>query len=121
MRKTFYKDLIVWQKSIELVSNIYRITKRFPKEEIFGITAQMRRASISISSNIAEGSGRGTSKDFIHFIIMSIGSALELETQLIIALRLQLINELDYNKLTSLLTEIIKMLRSLNNSLATRN
>ncbi|HEY9586335.1 MAG TPA: four helix bundle protein [Candidatus Paceibacterota bacterium] len=121
MRKTFYKDLVVWQKSIELVSDIYKITKNFPKEEIFGITSQMRRAAISISSNIAEGSGRGTGKDFVHFLIISIGSALELETQIEIAFRLQLINELNYNRITSLLTEIIKMLRGLIRSLATRN
>src|SRR3989338_6933780 len=76
-----FKDLIVWKKSIELVAEIYKLTELFPKSEIFGLTSQMRRAAVSIPSNIAEGSKRGTQKDFKHFLMMAFGSGGELETQ----------------------------------------
>jgi four helix bundle protein len=83
-----YKDLEVWKKSIEVVTDIYRITAAFPDAEKFGLSNQMRRASVSIPSNIAEGSARYHSKDFIHFIRIADGSAAELETQLIISRKL---------------------------------
>ena len=83
-----YKDLIVWQKSIELIEKIYRITARFPKEELYGIVSQLRRAAVSIASNIAEGQGRMSSGEFRQFIGHARGSTLEVETQLIVAVRL---------------------------------
>ncbi len=110
-----YKDLIVWQKSIDLVVEIYKITDLFPKYELFNLTTQMRRSGISISSNIAEGKGRGTRKDFSHFLKLALGSANELETQIEIAKRLDYIEK---NKdFEGLLTEIMKMLNKLISSL----
>ena len=83
-----HKDLLVWQKSIELVSQIYSTSKSWPKEEIYGLTNQLRRAAISVPSNIAEGAARGTSRDFARFLHISLDSLAELETQVIIAERL---------------------------------
>ena len=83
-----YKGLIVWQKSIELVTEVYKLTAKFPRHEMYGLASQMQRAATSIASNIAEGSSRGTTKDFVHFLRMALGSATELETQLVIATNL---------------------------------
>jgi four helix bundle protein len=80
-----YRDLVVWQKAMELVTEIYKATERFPKEEIYGLTSQLRRAAISVPSNIAEGQGRLTKKEFHHFLGYARGSLLEMETQLLIA------------------------------------
>jgi len=80
-----FKDLFVWQKGIELVNDIYKLTKQFPKDEVYGLTSQIRRAAISIPANIAEGCGRGTTKNYIQFLEISRGSLLELETLIIIA------------------------------------
>ncbi|MFC1612692.1 four helix bundle protein, partial [Patescibacteria group bacterium] len=80
-----YKELIVWQRAIELVVAIYKLTEDFPKEEIYGLTSQMRRCAISIPSNIAEGRFRGTKNDFLHFLRISYSSGAELETQIVIA------------------------------------
>ncbi|MGB3776310.1 MAG: four helix bundle protein [Leeuwenhoekiella sp.] len=81
----YFKELKVWQKSVELVSQIYSSTKSFPKNKIYGLTSQIRRSAVSIPSNIAEGCGRKTSKDFKNFLSIALGSAFELETQLLIA------------------------------------
>ena len=80
----YYQDLEVWKKSIELVKSIYILTHNFPEDEKYGLTSQIRRAVVSIPSNIAEGSARTTTKDFSHFLAISLGSVAELETQLII-------------------------------------
>ncbi|PIR88665.1 MAG: four helix bundle protein [Candidatus Harrisonbacteria bacterium CG10_big_fil_rev_8_21_14_0_10_44_23] len=80
-----YKDLIVWQKSMNLVTEIYKLSKTFPKSEIFGLTSQIKRSAVSIPSNIAEGSRRGSKKNFRHFLLNAYGSGAELETQLDIA------------------------------------
>src|SRR5690606_15035286 len=80
-----HKDLDVWKLSVELVLDIYKITKNFPKEEIYGLTSQIRRSAISIPSNIAEGAGRNSKKEYVHFLYNSMGSLSELETQLMIA------------------------------------
>jgi four helix bundle protein len=119
MQKTIhsYKELIVWQKSIELVTMIYELTDKFPKEEIFGITSQIRRAAVSIPSNIAEGRNRGTRADYNHFLRMSYGSGAELETQLEISKRLSKTRVLNYNRVDSLLSEIMKMLNVMINKL----
>ena len=108
-----YKDLIVWQKSVDVSVLIYELTEKFPKEEMYGIVSQMRRASISIASNIAEGRQRGTKKDFIHFLKIAKGSAAEIETQIIICKRLNFSKNINYSKIESMLEEIIKMLRGL--------
>jgi four helix bundle protein len=83
-----YKDLIVWQRAIDLVEKIYQITRRFPHEELYGLVSQLRRAAVSIASNIAEGQGRMSPGEFRQFVGHARGSALEVETQLIIAARL---------------------------------
>lgn len=80
-----YKELMIWKKGIEIVEKVYKTTKTFPKNEMFGLTSQMRRASISISSNIAEGFARNSTKEYIHFLYISRGSCAELETQLLIS------------------------------------
>lgn len=105
-----YRNMIVWQKSMDVVTNIYRITHSFPSVEVFGITSQMRRAAVSIPSNIAEGSSRISKKDFSRFMTIAYGSALELETQVEIASNLSYIREEDRRKLSVELLEIIKML-----------
>lgn len=105
-----FKELIVWQKSIELVKEIYKNTNRFPSFEQFGLASQMKRAAISIPSNIAEGKNRNTRKDFTNFLCICIanGSAAELETQIIIAK--DLYPKIDYQGAESLLVEVQKML-----------
>lgn len=92
-----YKELKIWQKSIELVTEIYKVTAKFPDKERFGLINQINRASVSIPSNIAEGAGRNSTKEFIHFLSIAHASSYETETQLIIAHNLNylLINELD--------------------------
>ena len=105
-----YRDLIVWQRSIELTVAVYELTDLFLREEIYGIVSQMRRASVSIPSNIAEGRFRGTKKDFLNFLRIAYGSGAELETQIEIAKRLSKTKNLDYSRADSLLQEVMKML-----------
>src|SRR3990167_391511 len=107
-----HKDLLVWQKSLDLVENVYLLTEKFPQRELYGLSAQMRRAAVSISSNIAEGRSRGTRKDFTHFLHMAFGSASELETQLLIAKRLKYGKSHDVDESSLLLLEVSKMLRA---------
>ena len=108
-----HKDLIVWQKSMALVRHLYEVTRAFPQEELFGLTSQMRRAAVSIPSNIAEGYGRIYDKERINFLSIALGSASELETQLIISNDLGFMNEADSAGLSSLNNEVILMLSSL--------
>ncbi len=106
-----HKDLDVWKKAIDLVVTIYKITDSFPKEEIYSLTNQLRRAAVSIPSNIAEGAARGSDKEFIHFLYIALGSLSEIETQIIIAKELGFIKD-DKTTLESLLF-IRKMLLGL--------
>ena len=108
-----YKNLKVWQKSISIADNIYEITKLFPSEEKFGLVSQMRRACISMSSNIAEGAGKSSSKDFIRFLEIANGSSYELDTQSIISKNQNYITEEQFEKISSDLTEFQKMLYAL--------
>ena len=87
-----HKDLDVWKKGIDLVAEVYRTTAQFPKEEVFGLTSQMRRAAVSIPANVAEGAARQTDKEFIQFLHIALGSASELETELLIAEKLGFCN-----------------------------
>ncbi len=105
-----YRDLHVWQRSIEVCVEIYDVTRKFPKEETYGITSQMRRACISITSNIAEGRHRGTKKDFVQFLRIALGSGAKLESQIELAKRLPPMKELNFSKSESLLGEVMKML-----------
>jgi len=107
-----YKDLLVWQKGIEIVKEIYLLCKDLPKEEIYGLQSQMKRASISVVSNIAEGYGRNYKKSYIHFLKIARGSLLELETQIIISNELKLISNDQFNAINSLITEESKMLNA---------
>lgn len=90
-----FKDLRVWQKSVQIVEDAYRLTKFFPKEELYGLTSQIRRASISVPSNIAEGFRRYHNKEYKQFLFIALGSLAELETQLIIAARLNFVSKQD--------------------------
>ncbi|MBU4421480.1 four helix bundle protein [Candidatus Parcubacteria bacterium] len=108
-----YKELIVWQRSIELVVAVYKLTEDFPKEEIYGLTSQMRRCSVSIPSNIAEGRYRGTKNDFLHFLRISYSSGAELETQIEIAKLLPKTKMLSYSTVDSLLNEVMRMLNKM--------
>lgn len=105
-----YRELIVWQKAVALVVEIYSITACFPSEERYGLISQMRRSAISLPSNIAEGRCRGTQKDFLHFLRIAYGSGAELETQLEIALRLNFLSREQYQKSLPLIGEVMKML-----------
>ena len=107
-----YKDLKVWNKSRELVHQIYALTADFPKTEMYGLTSQIRRSVVSISVNIAEGSGRNTNKDFIHFLHIAYGSALETETLILLSCDLRLIGTDQMNSMVLKINEIEKMLFS---------
>ncbi|OFX59272.1 MAG: four helix bundle protein [Bacteroidetes bacterium GWB2_41_8] len=108
-----YRELVVWQKGIELVLLVYNMTKRFPKEELYALADQMKRSSVSVSSNIAEGFGRHSDNDFIRFLNISRGSLFELQTQLEISFRLDFVKSEDYETTMQLATEIDKMLNAL--------
>jgi four helix bundle protein len=110
-----FKQLIVWQKSIQLAKEIYKATESFPKSEMYGLTSQMRRCSVSIPSNIAEGKKRGTKKDFAQFLRIADGSAAELETQITIAEAIY--PKISFSSATALLQEVQKMLITIIKSL----
>jgi len=115
-----YEDLIVWQKAMDLVAEIYRIVKLLPKEEIYVLSDQMKRAAVSIPSNIAEGQERNTTKDFINHLYIAKGSKGELETQLLICVRLQYLTQDQIGAALDLLIEIGKMLNALIQSLSAK-
>ncbi|HAX91351.1 MAG TPA: four helix bundle protein [Rhodospirillaceae bacterium] len=108
-----YKDLEVWKKSVSLVTEIYAVTKGFPREEIYGLTSQIRRSAVSIPSNIAEGRAKRSTKDYIRFVNISYGSMAELETQLIIGNNLGYLNQDRLGELLEKLSEIGRMLNGL--------
>ncbi len=118
MRIKTFKDLLVWQKSVDLVENIYDFTKYFPKEELYGLTSQIRRAAISVPSNIAEGSSRKSTKEFIRFLNIANGSLMELETQAIIAQKLGMLTEENSLFIVNSAEEVSRMIHGLNTSLA---
>ena len=107
-----FRELKVWQKAIDFSVEIYKNTASFPSEEKFGLISQLRRSAVSISSNIAEGSSRTSDKEFFHFLSISIGSAYECETQLIISNRLMYVNDTNFDELKKKVTEIQKMLNA---------
>ncbi len=115
-----YSDLIVWQKSMILVTDVYLCTRLFPKEEIYGLTSQLKRAVVSIPSNIAEGHGRDSTKEYIHFLSIAYGSLMEVETQLQIAVNLKFIEQSEANKLIRATTEIGRMINGLARSLKSK-
>lgn len=115
-----FKELLVWKKSIEFVTEIYEITASFPSEEKFGLVSQIRRSAVSIPSNIAGGNARRSSADYIQFLKIARGSGAEVETQIIISKNLGFIEEVKSEELTSKITEIMKMINGLINYLKTK-
>lgn len=115
-----YGDLVAWQKAMDLVEMVYKATGQFPKDEIYGLTNQLRRAVVSVPSNIAEGQGRGSSNDFRRFLAIRHGSLREVETQILIAKRLNYLTEAQTERLMNLAGEVGRLLNGLSNSLADR-
>jgi four helix bundle protein len=112
-----YKELDVWQLSVDLAVEVYKVVSNFPKYETYGLVDQIKRCSVSIASNIAEGSGRATNKDFAHFLSIANGSACELETQLIISHRVGFLDKNKMEELNLMILRISKMLTKLRQSL----
>lgn len=112
-----YKELKVWQKAIDLAVEVYQITEKLPKEERYGLISQINRCVVSIPSNIAEGAGRNTKKDFDNFLGISLGSSFELDTQLVISNRLGYVSADDFEKIESELEHIQNMIAKLKQSL----
>ena len=112
-----FKDLIVWQKAIDLVTGVYRITDSFPKREVYSLTDQIRRAAVSVASNIAEGQAHFNKTEFLHFLRHSSGSLAELETQLLLAERLEYTDQAQTEVLLKQVGEVGKLLNGLINSL----
>ena len=117
MTRHDFRRLDVWRKSKDFSIEIYKITQKFPKEEMYGLTSQLRRAALSISNNISEGCGRGTNKQLEQFLNIAIGSAFEVENILIIAHEINYITEEEYNNLFEKINEIQKMLFGFKKSL----
>ena len=116
-----YKDLIVWQRAMEVVVEVYKITENYPKEELYNLVSHTRKTAISIPSNIAEGRRRGSQKEFRKFLLISFGSSAELETQIEIAKRLSFGNGLNFEEVDGLLEETMKMLNKLIYNLRVEN
>jgi four helix bundle protein len=116
-----YKDLRVWQKAMELAERIYDVTRQFPSEEKFGIVSQMRRASVSVPSNLAEGQARNTTGEFVQFISHAEGSLAELDTQLRLSVALGFCEKTDLEAVAGLVTDLQKMLKGLRSKLTTNH
>jgi len=116
-----YRDLIVWQKSTKFVTRIYKLTEKFPKSEMFGLTSQMRRAAVSIPANIAEGYARKHRAEYVQFLRIAYGSGAELETYVVVLKDLGYLSDLYIAELNVQLSEIMRMLNKLITSLASRN
>ncbi|PKP39341.1 MAG: four helix bundle protein [Bacteroidetes bacterium HGW-Bacteroidetes-13] len=116
-----FKDLLVWQKGIELVKEVYKVIEKMPQEELFGLSGQIKRSVLSVPSNIAEGWGRNSTLSYLHFLKISRGSLFELETQLIIAKELEFISSDALNKIDKLIHELSKMLNSLIKSIKNKS
>jgi four helix bundle protein len=112
-----YRDLIVWQKAMDLVEDVYKRTKGFPREELYGLTSQLRRAVVSVPSNIAEGQGRNFTKEFLHHLSIAYGSLCEVGTQILIAHRLGFLERRDVELLDGLSSEVGRLINGLSNKL----
>ncbi len=112
-----YKDLIVWQKGMDLAELVYQLTVKYPKDELYSLTNQMRRAVVSIVSNIAEGKGRESKQEYLHFLAIAQGSLTELETQILLSIRLRYLSEIDAETPLSLCDEIGRMLNTMRTKL----
>jgi four helix bundle protein len=118
MKVKSYRELIAWQKAMDLVVLVYRATAQFPREEVYGLTAQVRKASVSVPSNIAEGQGRFTTNEFLHFLSVATGSRNEAETQILIAERLGYLDNHQCEQILSLSAEVGRVVSGLVNSLS---
>ena len=118
MKINSYKDLIVWQKAMDLAEEVYRLSRAFPKEELYGLTSQLRRAVVSVPSNIAEGQARQGTAEFLNFLSIAQGSLAEVDTQLLLAQRFQYLTPETTIKAAGLIVEVSKMLASLRAKLA---
>ncbi len=114
-----YRELIVWQKAMEMVENIYTLTQSLPKDELFSITNQIRRAAISVPSNIAEGYGRQSKKEYLQFLSIANGSVCEIETQLLLCVRIGYLTEENTKETFQLLSEIGKIITTIKQKLKT--
>ncbi|HXU35418.1 MAG TPA: four helix bundle protein [Blastocatellia bacterium] len=112
-----YRDLIVWQKAMDLVEEVYKKTKGFPREELYGLTSQLRRAVVSVPSNIAEGQGRSSTKEFLHHLSIAYGSLCEVGTQILIAHRLGFLETGDVEVLDGSCSEVGRLINGLSNRL----
>jgi four helix bundle protein len=121
MKINSYRDLVVWQKAMDLASEVHVLSKAFPKEEIYGLTSQMRRAAISVPSNIAEGQARRSTAEFLNFLSIAQGSLAEVDTQIMLAHRFHYATEARTARAFSLIVEVSKMLASLRASLTIRH
>ena len=115
-----YRDLLVWQRALDLVTHVYRLTQNVPRDEVYGLTSQLRRAAVSVPSNIAEGQARRTTGDYIRFVSNAEGSLAELDTQLLIAVELNYIERSNSLECSELMMEVRKMLNALRRSLMAR-
>ena len=115
-----HENLDLWRKAIDFVVAIYRLTDKFPKEEKFGLTSQLRRAAVSVAANVAEGAGRTSTKEFRQYLSYSQGSASEVGTELVIALRLEYLTETDFKSLNNDLDDVGRMISGLSRSLKRR-
>ena len=112
-----YKDLIVWQRGMDLAVETYQLTQRFPREEMYGLTSQVRRSAVSVPSNVAEGQGRGVGAEFAHHLRISLGSLQELETQILLAERLRYVTAADIGPVLATVAEVGRLNRGLQKSL----
>ncbi len=112
-----YRDLAVWQRAMELAALVYKLTARLPREEIYGLSSQLQRAAVSIPSNIAEGHARESTKEYLRYLLVSRGSMAELETQLLLCQKLQLLSKEDVEHALIVSHEIGRMIRGLQKSL----
>jgi four helix bundle protein len=117
MKMKTHKDLIVWNKSMELVIATYKLSSKFPEEEKFGLISQMRRAAVSVPSNIAEGAARNSTKEYIRFLYIALGSLSELETQFLISNRLEYINDVLEDTITDIRKLLLSLIKSLKNKI----
>ena len=117
MKVKNFRELIVWQKALDLVEETYKASQSFPKDELYGLTSQIRRAVVSISSNIAEGQGRATTREFRHHLSIAYGSLCEVQTQIFIARRLDYLKEEQVIRLLGMTDGVARLINGLSNSL----
>jgi four helix bundle protein len=117
---TDFKKLLIWQRSHNLVLEVYSISKKFPKDEIYGLTSQIRRCAVSVPSNIAEGSGKNTDAELARYLVIAMGSFSELEYQMILARDLDFINIVEFEKMNNEINESKKMLNVFISKIKTR-